>query len=399
MLDCVLISQDDTFRRQVTELVGRAESNARLVLDLKSGAEELPREAVSQILGASPRLAFVDLGDGTTGLRVVEALAEEAPELVILVTGPALAAEALLGVMRVGATEYLPRPLSDADVAQAFQRQRKRVATGKPDADAHGRVVTVFSSKGGTGVTTVATNLAVVMAKRTGKPTLLLDLTPGFGTAEISLGVQPRYSYLDVIHNFHRMDAELLESFLEEHDSGVSLLAAPPVEEEAPPGPEQIVQLLRLCRRHFPNVVVDGGSRVRDLVVYALRDSDELLMVATPEIPTLRNLKRAQNHLRLRGLNGVAPPKIVLNQAREGTGVSDREIQDVLGEPVFARIDRDEDTVLRSLNGGEPVGETGRSRFARSLGRLGDSLLGTDGRRSGGPLSFLKPFRTSSSGK
>ena len=77
----------------------------------------------------------------------------------------------------------------------------------------------------------------------------------------------------------------------------------------------------------------------------------------------------------------------------------EREIEEVLGERVFATLERDEDTVIRSQNMGEPVGEDGRSRFARSVSRLGDGLLGTNGRKSGGRLSFLKSFRTSSSGK
>lgn len=400
MLDCVLISQDDAFRRQVTDLVGRAESNAQLTVDLPSSAERLSREAVARIVEATPRLAFLDLGETTTGLRVVKALAEDAPDLAVLVTGPALPAETLLEVMRAGATEYLPRPLGENDVAEAFARLRKRVGTTGAAADAKGRVVTVFSSKGGTGVTTVAANLAVLIAQRTDEPTLLLDLNPGFGTAELTLGLQPRYSYLDVVRNFHRLDGELLESYLEEHESGVSFLAAPSIEEDGEGAtPDEFLELLRLCRRHFSHVVIDAGSRIRDLTIFALRESDELLMVATPEIPTLRNLKRAQNHLRLRGLNGASAPKVVLNQAREGTGVTEREIQEVLGERVFATLERDEETVLRSLNMGEPVGEAGRSRIARGFARLGDGLLGTNGRKSGGRLSFLKPFRTSSSGK
>ena len=400
MLDCVLISQDDAFRRQVTELVGRAESNVHLALDLSSSAEELAREAVARVVAASPRLAFVDLGESTLGLRVVRALSEEAPDLTILATGPALAADVLLDVMRAGATEYLPRPLGAEDVAQAFQRLRRRVATSGIPADAHGRVITVFSSKGGTGVTTLAANLAVLIARRTSVPTLLLDLNPGFGTAELNLGLQPRYSYLDVIHNFHRIDGELLESYLEDHDSGVSFLAAPSIEEEGGGAtPEEFLNLLRLCRRHFAYVVVDAGSRIRDLTIQALRDSDDLLMVATPEIPTLRNLKRAQNHLLMRGLNGAAPPKVVLNHAREGTGVTEREIQEVLGDPVFATVERDEEAVLRSQNTGEPIGDRGRSRYARSLSRLGDRLLGTHRPRGGGRLSFLKSLRTSSSDK
>jgi pilus assembly protein CpaE len=398
-LDCALISRDDTFRRQVTEWVGHAESNARLVLDIAASADRLPREAVSQILESRARLVLVDLGDSTTGIRVVQALREEGPDLAILATGPSLPADALLEMMRAGASEYLPRPLSDEDVAEAFRRLRKRVAAPSQDADVQGRVITVFSSKGGAGVTTVAANLATLVANRTHERTLLLDLNPGFGTAEVSLGLTPRYSYLDVMKNFHRMDAELLDSYLEEHETGMAFLGAPPVEESEPPTAAAVQELLRLCRRYFHNVVVDGGSRLHDALVYALRDSDELLLVATPEIATLRNLKRAQNHLAVRGLGGAPPAKVVLNQVREGTGVTDREVREVLGAAVFASIERDDAAVQQSMNVGNPLGESGRSRFARGIARLGDGLLGTNGRRGGGRLSFLKPFRSSTHGK
>lgn len=396
MLDCVLISEDDAFRRQVTELVGRAESNARLVLDLPSTADRLSRESVAGITEARPRLAFVDLGPGTTGLRVVRALRDEIPDLSILVTGAALPAEGLLEVMRAGATEYLPRPLADADVADAFQRLRKRVGAGSGGGDAQGRVISLYSCKGGTGVTTLAVNLAVVAASRTGNPTLLIDLNTGFGTAELHLGLQPRYSYVDVIRNFHRLDVELLESLLQDHESGVSFLAAPPVEEDDRPTGEQIAELLRICRRHFSTVIVDGGSRLSDLTMHALRASDELLVVATPEIPTLRNLKRAQNHLRVRGVPGADGARIVLNQAREDSGVTPREVREVLGAEVFASVDRDDVAVPDSLSTATPIGDIGRSRFARGLARLGDGLLGTNGRRNGSRLSFLLPFRSSS---
>ena len=398
MLDCALISQDDSFRRQVTEWVGRAESNARLVLDLASSADRLPREAVGRVAESNARLVLVDLGETVTGLRVVRAVREESSDIVILVTGPSLPADALLDVMRAGASEYLPRPLSDDAVGEAFQRLRKRVSAPGAESDLQGRVTTVFSSKGGTGVTTVATNLAVMMARRTGARTLLLDLNPGFGTAEISLGLVPRYSYLDVMRSFHRMDTELFESFLEEHESDVAFLSAPAVEEDESPDPGAVASLLRLCRRHFHNVIVDGGSRVHGLLIQALQESDDLLMVATPEIPTLRNLKRAQNHLAVRGVGG-AIPKVVLNHVREGTGVTDREVREVLGAPVFAAIERDDATVQQSVNVGSPVGDSGRSRFARGFARLGDSLLGTNGHRRGGRLSFLKSLRPSSSGK
>jgi pilus assembly protein CpaE len=406
VLDCVLISRDEDFRRQVTQLMRRAEGQARLALDLSNAADELPREALSRVLASKPQVVFLDLGEAsTTGVRVLKALSQEAPEIVAIVAGPVLEADTLLEVMRAGAGEYLPRPLGDDDTATAFQRVRRRLGPSRAETlDVQGRLLSVFSAKGGTGVSTVAVNLAVDLRQRTGQPVLLLDLAPALGTAALLLGLRPRYSYLDVVQNFHRIDDELLESFLETSEGGVSVLASPStlVPDGTGPGVEQIMGLLRLCRRHFGFVVVDAGNAVSHLVEQVLRESDERLAVSTPELPTLRNLKRA---LELVGpsTNGHGPPKVVLNQFREGTGVSRREVEEALAQPVFATLEWDGVTVTQSANLGRPaVSASGRSRFGKDLTRLGKRLAGDraagDAARAKGLSKLLNPFRDKSSG-
>jgi pilus assembly protein CpaE len=406
VLDCVLISRDEDFRRQVTQLVRRAEGQARLSLDLPSAADELPREALSHVLAAKPQVVFLDLGEAsTTGARVLKALGQDAPEIAVIVAGPVLEADTLLEIMRAGAAEYLPRPLGDDDTATAFQRLRRRVVSSRTETpDVEGRLFSVFSAKGGTGVSTVAVNLAVDLRERTGQPVLLLDLAPALGTAALLLGLRPRYSYLDVVQNFHRIDDELLESFLETSETGVSVLASPStlVPDVTRPGVDQIMGLLRLCRRHFGFVVVDAGTAVSDLVEHVLRESDERLAVSTPELPTLRNLKRA---LELVGpsANGHGPPKVVLNQYREGTGVSRREVEEALAQPVFATLEWDSATLTQSVNLGRPaVSAAGRSRFGKDLTRLGKRLAGDSAAggaaRAKGLSKLLNSFRDKSSG-
>jgi pilus assembly protein CpaE len=375
------------------------------MLDLSASADELPREAVGQILGATPQVLFIDLGESsTTGLRVLKVLSHDAPDLTMVVAGPALGAEALLEVMRTGAAEYLPRPFNPGDVTAAFERVRRRLGPTKSEGPApRGRVISVFSAKGGTGVTTVAANLAVFLRQRTEKPTLLLDLNPSLGTAALILGLRPRYSYLDVIQNFHRIDDELLESFLEEDPHGVSVLSSPTlVTDGTSPTTEQILGLVRLCQRHFANVVIDAGASVTGPIAEVLRESDERLVVSTPELPTLRNLKRALEVVAGSATNGSGPPKVVLNQYRTGTGVSGREVEQALGTDIFATLDWDEETVVQSLNLGQPV-VGGRSRFGKALTRLGNRLAGEpEGQKESESRllpSFLKSFRDKNSRK
>lgn len=379
MLDCVLISRDEDFRRQVSELIRRGEGQARLMLDIPSSAEELPREALGRILGARPQVVFLDLGEtSTTGARVLKALGQEAPDVAVLVAGPALEAEALLDIMRSGAAEYLPRPLGDEDTATAFNRVRRRLAPGRADAAGDlGTLVSVFSAKGGTGVSTVAVNFASQLEKLTGKSVLLLDLAPALGTAPLLLGVRPRYSYLDVIQNFHRLDDELLESFLEQTESGVSVLASPSLLSDAPqPDTAQVMALVRLCQRHFDYVVVDAGTALTEITETVLRESTERIVVSTPELPTLRNLKRVLDLVGPISSNGHSPPKIVLNQYRDGTGVSRREVEEALGQPVYSTVEWDAETVVQSVNLGQPaVLAASRSRFSKDFDRFGRRLI------------------------
>lgn len=397
MLDCALISADEGFQRQVENLVRRPDTHARVVVAHKRRAADLSREDVGYVLRAHPNVAFVDLGDTSEGLRVVRALSQEAPDIGILCVGPELEADALLEVMRAGAGEYLPRPFTVEDTEEAFARLRRRVRTAPEEKGQQGRLTVVFSPKGGVGVTTVAVNLAVTLRQLTERPTLLVDLAPALGTAALLLGVQPRYSYLDVVQNFHRIDEELFRSFLTEDETGVHLLASPPRADDLNgPSMEEVSGLFRLCRRHFTNVVVDCGNTLTGSVDAALLEADEQILVATPELPTLRNLQRALEVIESHGTNGRRPPKIVVNQFAEGVGLATRDIEEGLGVDVAATIERADPEATESINLGRPLVLGKRSRFTKAVEALAREVADpqTIVESEGGFLeTVLRPFR------
>lgn len=378
MLDCALISPDEGFRHAVLGLVRHAKNNARVVLDLQVFADSVDRTVLAKVRDAKPNIGFVDLGESPSGAEGIRLLSQELPELALVVAGPVLSAEGLLTVMRSGAAEYLPRPISQTEVEAAFQRVRRRTRTKPTDrGEVAGRITTVFSAKGGTGVTTVASNLAVAIRLLTGKEVLLLDLNSALGTAAIAMGVQPRYSYVDVVQNFHRLDEELLHSFLEVDDSGVNVLASPlsglgiewPMEEE-------IINLLDLVRHHFDYVVVDGGNVLSPRLGPVLQSSDDRLMVVTADLPALRNLKRA---FELDGrTNGKPPAKVVLNQYKEGIGLTHRDVEDGLGRRIDLVLSKEDLRVLESVNVGRPEVLVGRSRFAKEFMGFAKKFVGAD---------------------
>lgn len=399
MINCALVSADETLQRHVMSLVRQSEKAVQLVLELRESAADLPRDAVAQVLDANPQVVFIDLGDSPAGVRVIKLISQEAPEIRVVAAGPNVTADVLLQVMRSGASEYLPRPFEAEDVAAAFQRVRRRLGgTVAEEAPGRGAVTTLFSPKGGVGVSTVAVNLSVALRRLTEKSTLLLDLTPSLGTAALMMGLRPRYSYLDVLQNFHRIDKELFTSFLEVHESGVHVLASP-LRSDDPTGPssDSVMRMLRLCRRHFGNVVVDAGHSLTNAVDTAFLESDRRIFVTTPELPTLRNVKRAAELLDNHGTNGKSRPYLVLNQFAEGLGLTVQDVEEALGVSVDTVIERD-DSVPEGINLGTPPVMAARSRFARSLMDLGRDVAGPDQivlqSRDGLLRSLLRPFRT-----
>jgi pilus assembly protein CpaE len=250
-------------------------------------------------------------------------------------------------------------------------------------------------------VTTLAVNLAVVLRSLTNESTILVDLSPMLGTAALSIGLQPRYSYLDVVQNFHRIDEALFRSFLETHESGVELLASPPAPDtHAEPSMDEVMGLLRFCRRHYAHVVVDAGHTLSPAAEAALMEADHRLLVTTPELPTLRNLKRVLETIIDHTTNGKAPPRVVLNQYAEGLGVTVTEVRKGLGLEVDAVIERDSSLISESINLGRPAVLMKKSSFDRAMTGLGTRISGPSGvtvQRSGLLKTLLRPFRSAGS--
>lgn len=382
-----LISPDRSFRMLLADCLAAEEKPVEWVLRSENELRGLSPEAIDQICGRCPDALFLDIGDDpVSGADFISAISARAPEMTVVAVGDALDVDALLKVIRAGASGYLRRPLNRTEVSEACSTVLRR-ATPKvgPQAPQHTtRVLGLFSPKGGTGVSTLAANLAVHIRRATGKRTLLLDLTPELGTSSVLLGLEPRYSYLDVLENLHRMDDELLHTLLDEHETGTRVLASPTaVFSSRELTPESVTQLLALLRLHFEYVVIDIGRGVMDrTALRALELADEKLVVATPDLPTLRNVKHVLRHLP--GAND--PPgdasgsgaRLVVNRYEEGQGVGKKDIEGAVGLPLLHVLAEDRDGVSKSVNLGRPVVLNGSSAYSSGVGRIGDLFAKDD---------------------
>jgi pilus assembly protein CpaE len=164
---------------------------------------------------------------------------------------------------------------------------------------------------------------------------------------------------------------------------------------------DEILGLVRFCRRNYAHVVVDAGHALTPAAEAALLDADNRLLVSTPELPTLRNLKRVLEVLTDDATNGKSPPRLVLNQYADGVGVTVAEVEKGLGLQVDTVIPRDPSLTSESINLGRPAVLMGRSSFAQAMTELGGRIAGPAAvtvQRGGLLETLLKPFRSNGSG-
>jgi pilus assembly protein CpaE len=157
---------------------------------------------------------------------------------------------------------------------------------------ATGKLLVFVGAKGGSGVTTVASNFAVALAGEVGKNTVLVDLNLPLGNAALDLGLTPQYSTATALLNYNRLDSNYLSTLLTKHGSGLSVLAAPDKFVTVQPTDDAVERLLFVTRQDFDYVVVDAGPRF-DLISKSLFETGATVyLVLQVSISELRNANR-----------------------------------------------------------------------------------------------------------
>jgi pilus assembly protein CpaE len=237
-----------------------------------------------------------------------------------------------------------------------------------------GRVVTVFSPKGGTGKTVTASNLAAALAKQ-GRKTLLLDLDLQFGDAAIVMGLEPDKTIYDLVVAPGELDIEKLAGYTAKHTSGLDVLPAPLRPEDAELVTEsKITRLLEVARECYETIVVDTSPFFHGPMLSTLDRTDELLIICGLDVPTLKNVKLALQTLELLSFPS-SRIKFVLNRANTKVGLSKREVESALKVTVTAEVPSDR-SVPVSVNRGTPavLADPG-SDFAKAMTALAKTLV------------------------
>jgi pilus assembly protein CpaE len=216
-------------------------------------------------------------------------------------------------------------------------------------------IVSLLGTKGGTGTTTLAVNIAADVRRITSRPTVIVDLKNGPGDVALFLGLRPRHSFLTALDHLAWIDPPSLSRYVVEHECGLHVLAAG--DEFGRPAPREadgVEHTLRALNAVYDYVILDCGTSLMMPTSGALQLSDAILLVANPDVPCLRNLQRLIDAVKTAGVPGERL-QIILNRASEFGVLSTAQIERVLGLNISFSVNSDYRTVASAVNSGVPV--------------------------------------------
>lgn len=256
------------------------------------------------------------------------------------------------------------------------------------------RVVSFLGSKGGVGNTFITANVAHLLAQEQRGQVLVVDLDLRYGQVIYFFDAQPKYTIIDVIENFERIDSAYLQSLFHPCDKYLSILPAPARLEEAEAvNAEHLEKILRYLKnlRLFRWILLDCCHQMDEVTLKALELSDDILLVTSPSIPALSNAKKLLELLHLLDLGGVRS-EIILNSWQKRGDLGESEVVGFLGREITSKITFDHQEVGRSINEGRPLGEMApRHPVCQDLRAIVTRLLGDDSARGAGyGLGWIK---------
>jgi pilus assembly protein CpaE len=369
-LSIVVADSDGAVRKMLKNLFSQM-NNVKLVSEIKRA-----EDVFEEVRRTKPDILILELPrDFSKTLRTAERIKTELPNLYIFVSSEAKTPELIISAMRAGASEFLSKPLDPDELKVAIEKALKQKEQIKVQAPKVGRIISVFSKKGGMGVTTLAVNMGVALSQMDDRKTALLDLDLQLGDVTSFLNLSPEYNIIDVCNKEGGIDEVKLQSCMVRHQSGVYVLAEPrnPAESENV-SPSQINSILEHLKSMFSFVVIDTPHSFDAKTLEAFELSDHIMVVAVPSVSSIRATKKTLAAFRDLG---YAPDKVklVVNRVSKKDRITASEIEKTLNYPITFAIPNNYPTVIDAINTGIPlVDHQTDSNVAKSITELANDI-------------------------
>ena len=407
----ILIVDDiDETRENLAKLIG-FEPDMEIAGSANSG-----QQAIELAKRERPHVILMDINmpdmDGITATEIIANTVPESPIIMMSVQGEQ---DYLRRSMLAGAREFLVKPFSADELVNAirhvnelekvkrsrYQQQAPQQQPAGPAAvsaqpaagQQKGQIISFFSPKGGVGRTTIATNLAVALSQTTNKPVVLVDGSLPFGDVAVILNIPPKAKTIaDLVGSFDNVDADVLESVLFSHSTGIKVLLAPPTPEAA----ELITaanmkKVLELLAQRYAFVVVDTWPSFQEVVLTMLDTADVILTLMTLEITSLKNVRV---FLEIAEKLGYDEHKVqlVANRNDSSGGIKASDVEASLGRKIPHTIVSDGRALVLAVNRGVPFVISHKdSQVSKDMFTLAARLAGEGGEAASATPAAAKP--------
>ena len=374
----ILVSDNkDLYRDLVSRLAGMVDMTDR---------EPQVHSAYELVKKNQPQLLFLDMaGPGPDLINLGKRVKKNQPDTCVFCIDTRKDPDMILAGFRMGFNDFFHYPFNGTDV-QDLVRRALNPSAGGPG----GEVISVFSLKGGAGVTTLAVNLADQMAALTRDRVLLLDLNLFFGDICAYLNLKTAYSPYDLIRNVDRMDKNLLFSSLYCHKNRFHILTTgDEISDSDSVAPEDVMDMIALLRRHFDHIIIDCPHDLSGRTLQVCLTSDKILALVQQNIPSAKSVQSVIDFFE--DLDFPADRvKIIINRYLKGADMGARDLEQIFARPVYCQVDNNYPLFIQAAARGMTLDESAPgNRINAQVRTLAGKLSGIRPARPTGWKRFI----------
>lgn len=372
----------DKIRVLIVDDIAETRENVRKLLQFESdvevvGTARTGKEGIQLAQEMDPDVVLMDINmPDVDGITATENIRKTSPHIQVVILSVQGDQNYMRRAMLAGARDFLTKPPMGDELISAIKRagemahsEREKGAKQQMAMSAvtpsmggmggftpaqRGKIIVVYSPKGGTGCTTIAVNLAIALNNEDTR-TVLIDGNLQFGDVAVFVNEQGKNTIVDIAPRVDDLDAEIVEEILIKHQaSGVRILAAPQRPEMAEKiSTDQFMKVLQFMQRFYSYVVVDTSSILTDVILSAIDLSDILVLVTTQEIPAIKNSRLILDLLNTMGIN---KDRIVfaMNRFDKRIAITPERVSENLKHEIAAVVPLDEKIAITAVNRGIP---------------------------------------------
>jgi pilus assembly protein CpaE len=372
----------DKVRILIVDDIAETRENIRKLLQFESdvdvvGAARSGREGIQLAQELDPDVVLMDINmPDIDGITATDVIRKKSPYIQVVILSVQSDQNYMRKAMLAGARDFLTKPPLGDELISAIRRAGEMAhaerakgaqqhfaaasAAGAPNMAANfaaipkGKVITVYSPKGGTGCTTIAVNLAIALNNEDTR-TALVDANLQFGDVAIFINEQGKNTVLDLAPRVDELEPEIVEDVLIKHAaSGLRILAAPQRPEMADKiSADQFTKVVQYLQRMHAYIVIDTSHILSDVVLSMFDISDVIVLLTTQEIPSIKN---ARLFLDLLQGMGVGKERVIfaMNRFDKRIGITPEKVSESLKHEISVTIPLDEKVVITAVNRGVP---------------------------------------------